>query len=230
MLEAAGADVETGTAGGRGEPVPDVWRVRPGRLTPRTITVEPDLSNAAPFLAAAVVTGGRVTIPGLPADSLQAVGQIMDVLQQMGAICRRTPAGLQLEGTGRIRGISADLRDINELAPVLTALATLADSPSEFTGIGHMRFHESDRLAVLAAEIGALGGHVTELPDGLAVRPRPLRAGADAFDTHDDHRMVMAAAVLGLAVPGLRLRNAETVGKTFPGFLSLWSQLFGQAP
>lgn len=230
MLAAAGADVETGTAGHGGEPVPDFWRVRPGRLAPGSITVEPDLSNAAPFLAAAVVTGGRVTIPGLPADSLQAVGQILDVLEQMGAVCRRTPAGLEIEGTGRIRGISADLRDINELAPVLTALAALADSPSEFTGIGHMRFHESDRLAVLAAEIGALGGHVTELPDGLAVLPRPLRAGADAFDSHDDHRMVMAAAVLGLAVPGLRIRNAATVGKTFPGFLDLWSQLFGQAP
>jgi 3-phosphoshikimate 1-carboxyvinyltransferase len=230
MLEAAGADVETGTAGRGHEPVPDFWRVRPGRLTPKTITVEPDLSNAAPFLAAAVVTGGQVTIPGLPADSLQAVSQIMDVLQQMGAVCRRTPAGLQVEGTGRIHGITADLRDINELAPVLTALAALADSPSELTGIGHMRFHESDRLAVLATEIGALGGHVTELPDGLAVVPRPLRAGSQAFDSHDDHRMVMAAAVLGLAVPGLRIRNAATVGKTFPGFLSLWSQLFGQAP
>jgi 3-phosphoshikimate 1-carboxyvinyltransferase len=229
MLRAAGAEVETG--GARiGSDVPELWRVRPGRLAPGTITVEPDLSNAAPFLAAAVVTGGRVTIPGWPAASLQASGQILDVLQQMGAACRRTPAGLQIEGTGRIRGIRADLRDISEVAPVLTALAALADSPSELTGIGHMRFHESDRLAALAAEIGALGGDVTELPDGLAVRPRPLRAGPEAFDSHDDHRMVMAAAVLGLAVPGLRVRNAATVGKTFPRFLGLWSQLAGQAP
>jgi 3-phosphoshikimate 1-carboxyvinyltransferase len=230
MLRAAGAEVETGIAGHSSQQVPDYWRVRPGRLAPGTITVEPDLSNAAPFLAAAVVTGGRVTIPGWPADSLQAAGQILDVLEQMGAVCRRTEAGLQIEGTGRIRGISADLRDINEVAPVLTALAALADSPSELTGIGHMRFHESDRLAVLATEIGALGGDVVELTDGLIVRPRPLRAAANPFDSHDDHRMVMAAAVLGLAVPGLRVRNAATVGKTFPAFLSLWSQLAGQAP
>ena len=230
MLTAAGADVETRTSGRGSQPVPDFWRVRPGRLTPGTIAVEPDLSNAAPFLAAAVVTGGCVTIPGWPADSLQASGQILDVLEQMGAVCHRTAAGLQIEGTGRIHGISADLRDINEVAPVLTALAALADSPSELTGIGHMRFHESDRLAVLATEIGALGGDVTELPDGLVVRPRPLRAGAEPFDSHDDHRMVMAAAVLGLAVPGLRVRNAATVRKTFPGFLALWSQLAGQAP
>ncbi len=114
---------------------------------------------------------------------------------------------MRIEGTGVIHGITADLRDISELAPVLTALAALADAPSEFTGIGHMRLHESDRLAVLASEIGALGGHVTELPDGLRMVPRPLQPDPDPFDSHDDHRMVMAAAVLGLAVPGLRVRE-----------------------
>lgn len=229
MLVAAGAEVESGVRCHGGLLAPDFWRVLPGRLSPGTVVVEPDLSNAAPFLAAALVTGGQITIPGWPAVSLQAASQILDVLGQMGADCQETPAGMQIRGTGRIRGISADLRDINELAPVLTALAALADSPSEFTGIGHMRLHESDRLAVLASEIGALGGDVTELPDGLRVQPRPLRAGADPFDSHDDHRMVMAAAVLGLAVPGLRVANAATVGKTFPAFRSLWAQMLGQA-
>jgi 3-phosphoshikimate 1-carboxyvinyltransferase len=224
MLRAAGADVEVNGAED-GNAAPEFWRVRPGRLAPGTITVEPDLSNAAPFLASALVTGGQITIPGWPAASLQAAGQILDVLQQMGASCQVTAGGLRIEGTGRIRGITADLRDINELAPVLTALAALADGPSEFTGIGHMRMHESDRLAVLAGEIGALGGHVTELPDGLRVVPRPLHAGSQPFDSHDDHRMVMAAAVLGLAVPGLQVRNAATVGKTFPAFLTLWQQM-----
>ncbi len=153
----------------------------------------------------------------------------MDVLRQMGAAWQPTEAGMRIEGTGQIRGISADLRDISELAPVLTALAALADSPSEFTGIGHMRLHESDRLAALAGEIGALGGHVTELPDGLRIEPRPLRAAAEPFDSHDDHRLVMAAAVLGLAVPGLRIRNATTVGKTFPAFQALWLQMLWSA-
>jgi 3-phosphoshikimate 1-carboxyvinyltransferase len=227
MLTAAGAEVESGSRSGQS--APDFWRVRPGRLSPGTVVVEPDLSNAAPFLAAALVTGGQVTIPGWPAVSLQAASQILDVLGQMGAECRATPAGMQIKGTGRIHGMSADLRDINEVAPVLTAVAALADSPSEFTGIGHMRHHECDRLAVLASEIGALGGDVTELPDGLRVQPRPLRAGGDPFDSHDDHRMVMAAAVLGLAVPGLRVTNAATVGKTFPAFRSLWAQMLGQA-
>jgi len=244
MLSAAGADVEswssagdtTGRGGahgdrarGAGQPVPDSWRVRPGRLAPGTIVVEPDLSNAAPFLASALVTGGTITIPGWPAVSLQAASHILDVLRQMGATCEATADGMRVTGTGRIHGISADLRDISELAPVLTALAALADGPSEFTGIGHMRLHESDRLAVLAAEFGALGGQVAELPDGLRVVPRPLRAGPDPFDSHDDHRMVMAAAVLGLAVPGLRVRNASTVAKTFPGFLTLWHQMLEQA-
>ncbi|MGO8957089.1 MAG: 3-phosphoshikimate 1-carboxyvinyltransferase [Streptosporangiaceae bacterium] len=232
MLAGAGAEVESGSrghsaAGNGGRVAPDHWRIRAGRLTPGTITVEPDLSNAAPFLAAALVTAGTVTIPGWPAASLQAAGQILDVLSQMGARCTLTPAGMRIDGTGRIRGISADLRDVNELAPVLTALATLADSPSEFTGIGHMRLHESDRLAALAAEIGALGGMVTELADGLRVQPRPLRAAAEPFDSHDDHRLVMAAAVLGLAVPGLRVRNAATVGKTFPAFTELWQHMMG---
>jgi 3-phosphoshikimate 1-carboxyvinyltransferase len=229
MLTAAGAQVESGRMRDH-EQVPDFWRVLPGRLAPGTIVIEPDLSNAAPFLAAALVTGGRVTIPGWPARSLQAAGQIMDVLRKMGARWEPTTTGMRIEGTGAIHGITADLRDISELAPVLTALATLADAPSEFTGIGHMRLHESDRLAALAGEIGALGGQVTELPDGLRIVPRPLRAGPDPFDSHDDHRLVMAAAVLGLAVPGLRIANAATVAKTFPAFRALWHQMLGQGP
>jgi 3-phosphoshikimate 1-carboxyvinyltransferase len=229
MLTAAGADVEAVCLAGDGG-VPDFWRVRPGRLTPGTIAIEPDLSNAAPFLAAALVTGGRVTVAGWPATSLQAADQILDVLAQMGARWERDRSGVCIQGGGTIHGIKADVRDVNELAPVLTALAALADSPSELLGIGHMRMHETDRLAALVGEIGALGGHVTELPDGLRVEPRPLRAGAQPFDSHDDHRMVMAAAVLGLAVPGLRIHNAATVAKTFPQFQVLWQQILGQAP
>jgi 3-phosphoshikimate 1-carboxyvinyltransferase len=226
MLRAAGAQVEAGSLGPEaGDAAPDFWLVRPGPLGPGTIDVEPDLSNAAPFLAAALVTGGAVTIEAWPAESLQAARQILDVLGQMGAAYSITAAGLQVKGTGGIKGITADLRDVAELTPVLTALAALADSPSEFTGIGHLRLHESDRLAALAGEVGALGGKVTELPDGLHVQPRRLRAADQPFDSHDDHRLVMAAAVLGLAVPGLRVHNAGTVGKTFPEFGRLWHEM-----
>jgi 3-phosphoshikimate 1-carboxyvinyltransferase len=231
MLRAAGADVDTGGTG----PVPDSWRVRPGVLAGGTITVESDLPNAAPFLAAALVTGGQVTISGWPAanlqeGSLQAAGQVLETLERMGATSAAGPDGLTLAGSGAVHGITADLRDISEVAPVLVAVAAVADSPSEFTGIGHMRDHETDRLAALAGEIGALGGDVTELPDGLAIRPRPLAAGDTVFDSHDDHRLVMAAAVLGLAVPGLRVRNAATVGKTFPAFGDQWQRMLEQSP
>jgi 3-phosphoshikimate 1-carboxyvinyltransferase len=215
--------------GGHG-PVPDVWRVHPGELAPGVIAVEPDLSNAAPFLAAAMVTGGEVTIAGWPAASLQAAGLILDTLTAMGATATPVPGGLRVSGTGTITGITADLGEIGELTPVLVALAALADGPSEFTGVGHIRTHETDRLAALAREIGALGGAVTERPDGLRIEPRPLRAGGTVFDSHDDHRLVMAAAVLGLAVPGVRAGNAATVGKTFPGFGAAWRQMLEQSP
>ena len=234
MLRDAGADVETGSRGDDGgqpgSSVPDIWRVQPGPLRPSMIAVEPDLSNAVPFLAAALVTGGSVTVRDWPGRTTQPAGQILAVLEAMGATSTLTPEGMQVTGTGRIRGVTADLRDIPEPVPVLAALAALAESPSVLTGIGHMRTHESDRLAALAAEIGALGGEIIEHADGLEVRPRPLRAATAAFDSHDDHRLVMAAAVLGLAVPGLTVQNAATVGKTFPAFTGTWSAMLEQSP
>src|SRR5207247_11042076 len=174
-----------------------------------------------PFLAAALVTGGTVTIPDWPRDSLQAAGEILDVLGRMGARYSVGPDGLTITGTGRIHGVTADLRDVAELAPVLTAAAAVAESPSVLTGLAHTRTHETDRLAAMAKEINALGGDITELPDGLRISPRPLRAGASAepFGTYDDHRMVMAAAVLGLAVPGLRVAGGGRGARAFPDFM-----------
>jgi 3-phosphoshikimate 1-carboxyvinyltransferase len=235
MLQAAGADVSTAWSGSyisqSPGPRPVFWRVRPGRLDLGSITVEPDLSNAGPFLAAALVTGGTISLPGWPqagnGHSLQAAAPILDVLAQMGARCEVGADGLTISGPGAVRGITADLRDVAELAPVLTAAAALADSPSTFTGLAHTRRHETDRLAALAKEINALGGDVTELPDGLQVRPRPLRAHAadGPFGSYDDHRMVMAAAVLGLAVPGIQVADAQTVAKTFPAFTGVWADM-----
>ena len=228
MLRQAGADVETASRAPGG--LPDTWRVHPGTLPGRDFTVEPDLSNAAPFLAAALVTGGSVTIAGWPAVTAQPASQILGLLTRMGASSELTADGLRLTGTGTIHGVSADLADVSELVPVAAALAALADSPSRLTGIGHMRRHETDRLAALATEINALGGDVAELPDGLAIRPRPLRAGERPFASYDDHRLVMAAAVLGLAVPGIEVANAATVGKTFPAFTQLWASMLERGP
>jgi 3-phosphoshikimate 1-carboxyvinyltransferase len=219
---AAGSGHGAGTGGERA--VTHIWRVLPGPMSADRIDIEPDLSNATPFLAAALATGGQVTVAGWPASSLQPASQILGLLTAMGADVAHTPAGLRVTGSGQVRGVTADLSEVGELTPVLTALAALASSPSEFRGIGHLRRHESDRLAALAGEIGKLGGDVTELADGLRIIPRPLRADGMVFDSHDDHRLVMAAAVLGLVTGGLRVRNAATAGKTFPGFTEFWTR------
>jgi 3-phosphoshikimate 1-carboxyvinyltransferase len=221
MLRQAGAEVES-----FGDPRPTRWRVRPGQLDLGDFTVEPDLSNAGPFLAAALVTGGTVTIADWPAVSLQASDAILEVLTLAGASCSLGDDGLTVTGTGVINGIEADLRDIPELCLPLAAVAALASGPSRLTGVGHTRKQETDRLAAITKEINALGGDVTEYPDDLEIRPRPLRAPAGhAWDSYNDHRMVMAAAVLGLAVPGIEVLNAATVGKTFPGFPALWADM-----
>jgi 3-phosphoshikimate 1-carboxyvinyltransferase len=228
MTSAATTPADRTRTGG-GQSLRYGWQVPPGPIVANEIFIEPDLSNAVPFLAAALATGGEVTVADWPADSLQPAPRIIEVLTAMGADVRLTPEGLRVSGSGRISGIGADLSAVGELTPVLTALATLASSPSEFTGIGHLRRHESDRLAALATEIGKLGGEVTELADGLAIKPRPLRGDGVVFDSHDDHRLVMAAAVLGLVTGGLRVRNAATVGKTFPEFSTYWARTLAPA-
>jgi 3-phosphoshikimate 1-carboxyvinyltransferase len=223
MLRDAGASVDVGSStGGR----PDSWQVAPGRLSLGDFTVEPDLSNAGPFLAAALVTGGSVTIRDWPAVSLQAADAILEVITQLGGSVSRGDSGLTVTGSGVINGIDADLRDIPELCLPLTSVAALASGPSTLTGVGHTRQQETDRLAAIAKEINALGGDVTELPDGLSIRPRPLQVPTGhAFESYDDHRVVMAAAVLGLGVPGIEVLNVATVGKTFPDFTTLWEGL-----
>ncbi len=233
MLAACGVQVRTGSGPGpaetlgepTGQSVSNSWQVFPGPIAPEKLVIEPDLSNALPFLAAALATGGQVTVADWPAASVQPAARIVDLLSAMGADVLPTQVGLRVTGSGQISGIDADLSAVGELTPVLTALAALASSPSEFTGIGHLRRHETDRLAALAAEIGKLGGDVTELADGLRIAPAPLHGDGVVFDSHDDHRLVMAAAVLGLGAAGLRVHNAATVGKTFPGFSRYWAAM-----
>ncbi|MEV5831139.1 3-phosphoshikimate 1-carboxyvinyltransferase [Spirillospora sp. NPDC052242] len=220
MLRAAGATVETGE---------NLWRVAPGPLRGGEWVIEPDLSNAAQFLGAALVAGGRVTVPDWPDATTQPGDALRGLLAEMGAEVSLGPDGLTVRGpgAGEYAGLEADLHEVGELTPVLAALAALAGSPSRLTGIAHLRGHETDRLAALVAELNRLGGDARELPDGLEIRPRPLRGGV--FRTYDDHRMVMAAAVLGLAVPGVEVENPGTVGKTMPDFTGLWASLRASA-
>ncbi|PWU59667.1 3-phosphoshikimate 1-carboxyvinyltransferase [Micromonospora globispora] len=215
MLRAAGAAVDDTT--------PDVWTVEPGPLSGRGWEIEPDLSGAVPFFAAALVTGGEVTLQGWPRSSMQPVEQLRTLLHRMGGEVILTTAGLTVRGTGAVHGLDADLSDVSELTPALAALAMLADSPSRLTGIGHIRGHETDRIAALAREFTALGADITESADGLEIRPRPLRGGT--FRTYADHRMVHAAAVAGLAVPGIEVDDVACTSKTMPEFPALWSAM-----
>jgi len=205
---------------------PDTWRISPGPITPLDVTVEPDLSNAAPFLAAAAVTGGRVTVPGWPERTTQAGDGLRDLLDQMGADVDLTREGLTVRGTGELYGVDADLHDVGELTPVVAALAALAEGPSHLRGVAHLRGHETDRLHALATELNALGGDVTETEDGLVVRPRPLHGGL--FATYADHRLATAAALLGLVVPGVEVEDVETTAKTLPDFPGLWLGMLGR--
>jgi 3-phosphoshikimate 1-carboxyvinyltransferase len=199
---------------------PSVWRVDPGSVGALDVQVEPDLSNAAPFVAAAAVTGGRVRVPGWPQYTTQAGDLLRDLLDQMGADVTLDRDGLTVEGTGELYGIDADLADAGELTPTVAALAALADGPSVLRGIAHLRGHETDRLQALDEVLTAVGARVEQLPDGLVITPGPHRAAR--LDSYADHRMVHAAAVLGLAVEGVEVRDPGAVSKTLPDFVARW--------
>jgi 3-phosphoshikimate 1-carboxyvinyltransferase len=216
-LRARGAEVD--------DTVEGQWAVSAGRLKAIDTDIEPDLSNAAPFLAAAMITGGQVKIPGWPQVTDQAGDALRHLLHEMGAAITLDEHGLTLRGTGSIRGIDADLGNVGELSPVIAALAALADSPSRLRGIGHLRGHETDRLSALATEINAIGGAVTETSDSLSIAPRPLHGGA--WHTYADHRMAQAGAVLGLAVEGVEVDDIACTTKTLADFPGLWSELLG---
>ncbi|MEU7293809.1 3-phosphoshikimate 1-carboxyvinyltransferase [Streptomyces exfoliatus] len=221
MLRAVGAQVDEPEHGG----APDVWRVAPSALRGRDLVVEPDLSNAQPFLAAALVTGGRVTVPDWPERTTQPGDALREIFTEMGGSCELTEEGLTFTGTGRIRGIDVDLGEVGELTPGIAAVAALADSPSTLRGVAHLRLHETDRLAALTKEINELGGDVTETEDGLHIRPRPLHGGV--FHTYHDHRMATAGAIIGLAVEGVEIEDVATTAKTLPDFPTMWTEMLG---
>ena len=216
MLRQFGATVEV-------DSVAQTWSVKPGELHGLDLVIEPDLSNAAPFLSIAIVCGGRVAIADWPMKTTQPGDQLRTILADMGAQFSFGDNGLTVIGTGKIHGIDVDLHDVGELTPSIAALAALADSPSHLRGIGHLRKHETDRLAALTREINALGGNVTEEETALHITPAPIHAGV--FHTYDDHRLATAGAVLGLVVEGIEVENIATTRKTLPDFPGLWSSL-----
>ena len=199
------------------------WRVEPGTLRGQDFVIEPDLSNASPFLSIAMVCGGSITIADWPKNTTQPGDQLREIFTQMGARVEFTSEGLTLTGGPAIHGIDIDLHDVGELTPSIAALAALADSPSHLRGIGHLRLHETDRLAALTREINSLGGNVVEEETALHITPAPLHGGT--FHTYEDHRLATAGAVIGLVVPDVLVENVATTRKTLPDFPGLWNSL-----
>ena len=202
----------------------DTWTVEPSTIAATDVVIEPDLSNAAPFLMLAMTSGGRVRVPGWPASTTQPGDELRHLLASMGAEVALDAEGLTLSGTGRIEGLDADLHDVGELAPALAGLCAVASSPSRLRGIAHIRGHETDRLTALAVELKGLGAGVQEHHDGLTIVPAPMHGGE--FKTYADHRMAHAAVIVGSAVDGVLVENVATTAKTFPGFAEVWAGLF----
>jgi len=215
MLREHGVVVDDGDA--------DRWVVAPGPVASLDRQIEPDLSNAAPFLALAAVTGGTVVVRDWPTSTTQPGDELRTILGAMGCEVSHDATGLTVTGPDRLGGVDLDLHDVGELTPAVAALCALAEGPSHLRGVAHIRGHETDRLSALATELGALGADVTERHDGLSITPRPLHGGV--FHTYADHRMAHAGVVLGLAVDGIGIEDVATTGKTFPDFAGAWAAL-----
>ncbi|MGV0837538.1 3-phosphoshikimate 1-carboxyvinyltransferase [Mycolicibacterium thermoresistibile] len=217
MLRQAGVDVD--------DSQPSRWQVAPGRVAARHWVIEPDLSNAVPFLSAAVVSGGSVRVMGWPVTSIQPADIVIDLLKKLDATVLRGDSYIEVHGAPQYDGIDADLHDVGELTPAVAALAALATpgSVSRISGVAHLRGHETDRLAALSTEINALGGQCEETDDGLVITARPLRGGR--WHSYADHRMAMAGAIVGLRTPGVTIEDIGTTAKTLPAFPQLWSDM-----
>ena len=216
------------------------WIVHPGRPAGGRAGIEPDLSNAGPFLAAALIAGGEVRLPGWPAPTTQAGDAWRELLPRLGGDVelRDGPEGVRTlvvrgAGASSLRGIDADLSAVGELTPVVAALAALASEhghPSRLRGIAHLRGHETDRLAALVTEITRVGGIARQTDDGLMIDALPAgdRLHPALLRSYADHRIAAFAALIGLGVPGTELDDVECTSKTLPDFPALWAGLLGR--
>lgn len=220
MLRERGVTVDVDAA----DPTNARWTVHPGEITGMDTTIEPDLSNAAPFLAAAMVTGGSVGIRDWPTTTTQPGDRLREIFTLMGGEVHLVDGVCTVTGPLQLRGIDIDLRDVGELTPVVAAVCALASTPSRLRGIAHLRGHETDRLAALVTEINRVGGRATETEDGLVIEPSDNWRAAE-FATYEDHRMATAGAVLGLRIPGIDVVDIATTAKTLPDFPAMWNAL-----
>lgn len=200
----------------------------PARQTYRATryTLEPDASAASCFFAAAALTGGRITVEGLGADSPQGDLGFVRVLEQMGCAVEQDARQTTVQGPadGRLRGIDVDLNDMPDVAQTLAVLAVFAESPTHIRNVGNLRIKETDRLAALAAELSAMQVDVDASDDAITIRPdgNPVAA---RIKTYNDHRMAMSFAVAGLRLDGMEIENPSCVSKTFPDFFNIWTTL-----
>jgi 3-phosphoshikimate 1-carboxyvinyltransferase len=210
------------------EPDDHTWIVHPGPIHLESISIEPDLSNAGPFMAAALAAGGTVRIPVWPETTSQPGALLPAILERMGATCFVEDGVMNVTSMGTIHAIDADLSECGEMTPTIAALCALADGPSTLSGIAHLRGHETDRLAAISTEIQRLGGQCTEEPDSLRISPPDggRLIGTDVH-TYHDHRMATFGAIIGLRVPGTRVINVGTTIKTMPDFPAMWRSMLG---
>jgi 3-phosphoshikimate 1-carboxyvinyltransferase len=192
---------------------------------PTRYAIEPDASAASYFLAAAAITGGRVAIEGLGADSIQGDVAFAGVLEQMGARVERSPEQIVVSGAGELHGVDVDMSDISDTAQTLAAVAAFATSPTRVRGIGFIRAKETDRIAAIVAELTRAGVRAQAHEDGFSVQPGEVHGAR--FETYDDHRMAMSLALLGLRVPGVEIADPGCVAKTYPGFFADLDRLRG---
>ncbi|WP_210591320.1 3-phosphoshikimate 1-carboxyvinyltransferase [Streptomyces sp. GESEQ-35] len=215
MMRAFG--VEVGREG-------NVFVVPPGGYRATTYAIEPDASTASYFFAAAAVTGGEVTVPGLGAGALQGDLGFVDVLRRMGAQVEVGPSGTTVTGTAGLQGLTVNMRDISDTMPTLAAIAPFASGPVRIEDVANTRVKECDRLEACAENLRRLGVDVDTGPDWIEIRPGSSPVPAE-IKSYGDHRIVMSFAVTGLRVPGISFDDPGCVRKTFPGFHEAFAEL-----
>lgn len=191
------------------------FSVAPGVYRGTHYRIEPDASAASYFFAAAAITGGEVTVPGLSRNALQGDVDFVAVLEQMGCQVTWAADAITVRG-GPLQGIDVDMNAISDTAQTLAAVAVFATGPTRIRHVEHMRHKETDRVAAVVAELRKLGITVEEFADGLEIVPGRPRPGTVA--TYDDHRMAMSFALLGLRAPGIRIADPACTAKTYPRF------------
>ncbi len=196
------------------------YRITPARYRGSQYPVESDMSGASYFAGAVAIAGGEVRFPGLPSPSIQGDSEFLTLLESMGCTVLHEGSETVVRGKGALRGIDVDMNAIPDMVPTLAAVALFAEGTTRIRRIGHLRFKESDRLSALGEELGKLGARVRTTGESVEIEPATLHGAL--LDTHDDHRLAMSFAIIGLRIPGVQIDNPQCVKKSFPGF---WGQL-----